>query len=77
MRRDFVSQATRRTGGHCLHLPAQIVELALQHGQLLLLAKYRAIERIDEILGESKLDFEFLDTPFDAAIRSHIPTPYR
>ena len=60
-------------GGHGLHLPANIVELPLQHLDLFLLAKHRPVQGVHQILGKRQLDLEFLDAPFNFSFHSSIP----
>ena len=69
MRRDLFAQAggARRDG---LHLATQVIELALQHFDLFLLAKDRVIERLEQIVRIRQLDFELADSCVDAQVVS-------
>ena len=49
-----------------MHQLVQLADLRFQQIDLLLLAKARAIEFFEMIFGETKLDFEFVDSGFHA-----------
>ena len=58
VRRDFVSQAARFSGNRRLQLLAQHSQFLTQLLDLLLLAIDGAIERLEQIVGETQLDFD-------------------
>ena len=64
VRRDFVSQAARFSGNRRLQLLAQHSQFLTQLLDLLLLAIDGAIERLEQIVDETQLDFEFGDARF-------------
>jgi len=68
VRRNLVAQAAGRAGRNRLHLAAKVVELALQHFDLLLLPENGTIERFEQILGKGQLDFQFLDFRFHPSL---------
>ena len=70
MRRNVVAQTGCAAGGHGLHLPANVVELPLQHGDLFLLPKDGMVERLDKVLGIAELDLEFGETVFQRIYRT-------
>ena len=59
MRRDFVKKTGRLLWCRGLYLLAQRVEFPGEQVDLLLLAKYGAIQFVDQILGIADFDFEF------------------
>lgn len=66
MRRDFGAQIARFARRLGLQQLVQLAELGLQKVDLLLLAKYRAIELFDLVFGQAQLDFEFGDSGLHA-----------
>ena len=64
VRRDFVSQAARLGGNRVEQSLAQRAQFLTQLLDLLLLAIDSAIERLEQIVGKTQLDFEFGDARF-------------
>jgi hypothetical protein len=58
---NFVAQIARlgKLGRSCLHLRIKQAQLRLEQINLFLLPEYRAIEFLDQILGQADLDFQF------------------
>jgi hypothetical protein len=69
MRRDFFAQVARFDWlGTGLHLPVEKSQLRLQHIDLLLLPINRAIEFLDQMLGQAGLDFQFGQAVFHQSV---------
>ncbi len=64
MRRQFVAQVARFFWHHRLQLLVQQHDLLLQAVELLLLAKNRAIEFVDQVFRKTQFGFEFVDAGF-------------
>jgi hypothetical protein len=72
MRRNLIAQISRLgiLGGFgiCPELPVEMAQLRLQQVDLLLLPENGAIEYLNQILGQARLDFEFGQAVFHDSI---------
>ena len=64
MRRNFVAQVARFAGIGGSYLVAQDAHFGDQGVDLLLLAKYGAVEFFEQIFGVADLDLDLVDTVF-------------
>src|SRR5512133_3038331 len=69
VRRNLVVQAARLRRRRFLQLLAQVADIALQLLDLLLLAEHRAVERVEQIFGETNFRLELVQAGFHDALR--------